>query len=490
MSEIALTIDRARVRHHGNLLVDVADVDVAPGRPLTIIGESGSGKSLLAHAAMGTVPADLEVTGALRLGARSFDLSDLRGRRSLWGRELALLPQEPAAALDPTMRVRSQVAEGVPGFRWRDRGAGARADAALGRLGLSGAGRAFPHQLSGGMAQRVAFAATTIGGARVLIVDEPTKGLDPVALDQLADLLLEHCADGGALLTITHDLRLARRLGGDVLVMREATIVERGAVADVLGAPTHDYTRRLVAAEPSRWQLPWMRASTPEPAGPPLVTATGLAKAYGDQPLFEDLSLTIRAGERWAVSGPSGVGKTTLGNVLVGLVRPDRGLVDHAPALRDGRIQKLYQDPASSFPPRVSLGTALADVLGRHHVPPERLRSLLAAVGLTEDLLERRPGQVSGGELQRLAIIRAMLPGPALVVADEATSRLDLVTQETTTDCLMTGLADRDCALLWVTHDRDLADAVADQLLDLGLRGAAPRPPAPRRRSSCPAGAG
>jgi len=467
MTANALTIDRVQVRHHGSLLVDVADIAVAAGRPLTIIGESGSGKSLLAHAVMGTVAADLDVTGALRLGARGFDLGDLRGRRSLWGRELALLPQEPAAALDPTMRARRQVAEGLPGFRWRDRTAGARADTALGRLGLAGAGRAFPHQLSGGMAQRVAFAATTVGGARMLIVDEPTKGLDPVALDQLADLLAEHCAGGGALLTITHDLRLARRLGGDVLVMRDAAIVERGAADDVLGAPTHEYTRRLIAAEPSRWLLPWMRGSAPEPAGPPLVTAAALSKAYGDQPLFEDLSLTIRAGERWAVSGPSGVGKTTLGNVLLGLVRPDRGSVDHAPALRGGRIQKLYQDPASSFPRRVPLGVALADVLARHRVPHERLHSLLGAVGLTDVLLERLPSQVSGGELQRLAIIRAMLPGPALVVADEATSRLDLVTQETTTDCLMTELAERDCALLWVTHDRDLAGAVADHLLDL-----------------------
>lgn len=470
MNETALTIDRVRVRHHGALLVDVADIAVAAGRPLTIIGESGSGKSLLAHAVMGTTPAELEVTGALRLGARSFDLGDPRGRRTLWGRELALLPQEPATALDPTMRVRSQVAEGVPGFGWRSRGAGVRADAALGHLGLSGAGRAFPHQLSGGMAQRVAFAATTVGGARVLIVDEPTKGLDPVALEQLADLLAEHCASGGALLTITHDLRLARRLGGDVLVMRDASVVERGAVADVLDAPAHEYTQRLVAAEPSRWQLPWMRVSAPEPDGPPLVTAAGLSKTYGDQTLFEDLSLTIRAGERWSVSGPSGVGKTTLGNVLLGLVRPDGGDVEHAPALRNGRIQKLYQDPSASFPPRVRLGVAVADVLARHQVPAERLRSLLAAVGLSEGLLERLPSQVSGGELQRLAIVRAMLPAPALVVADEATSRLDLVTQETTTDCLMTELADRECALLWVTHDRDLADAVADRLLDLGGR--------------------
>lgn len=466
MTEPTLTIDRAVVRHGATVLVDVSDVALLPGRPVTIIGESGSGKSLLAHAVMGTADGDLAVAGSVRLGRRVLDLADLAGRRSLWGRELALLPQEPATALDPTMRVRGQVAEGVTGFRWRDARAGAAADAALGRLGLGRAGRAFPHQLSGGMAQRVAFAATTIGGAPVLIVDEPTKGLDPVALDQLAALLTEHSAAGGALLTITHDLRLARQLGGDVLVMRDATVVERGPAAEVLSEPSHGYTRQLLAAEPRSWRYPWMRELPPAPRDP-LVTATGLAKTYGAAPVLDDVSLTIRAGERWTVGGPSGVGKSTLGNLLLRLVPPDRGRVDHAPALGPGRIQKLYQDPGASFPPRTRIGAAITDVVNRHDVRTDRLPALLASVGLHEGLLDRRPGQVSGGELQRLAIVRAMLPGPELVVADEATSRLDLVTQATTTDCLMSELADRDRALLWVTHDRDLAAAVGDHHLDL-----------------------
>lgn len=463
-----LTIDRVVVRHRGALLVDVADVAVTPGRPVTIIGESGSGKSLLAHAVMGTLPGDLDVAGSVSWRGRTYDLADPAGRRALWGRHLALLPQEPSLALDPTMRIRGQVTEGVPGFRRRDRAATSAADAALARVGLAHAHRAFPHQLSGGMAQRAAFAATTVGGAGVLVVDEPTKGLDPAALDQLADLLAEHCAAGGALVTITHDLRLARRLGGDVLVMREAAVVERGTASDVLSRPSHDYTRELLAAEPRHWRFPWMRTSAPHPRSQPLVTATSLTKGYGDAPLFEDLSLTINAGERWALSGPSGVGKTTLGNLLLHLARPDRGSVHHAPTLEAGRTQKLYQDPASSFPARVRLGDALADVVRRHTVAPERVRSLLNAVGLPEQLLDRLPGQVSGGELQRLAIVRAMLPRPALVLADEATSRLDLVTQALTADCLMTELADHDCALVLVTHDRDLAGAVADHVLELG----------------------
>ena len=452
------------VRHRGTPLVDVAELRLVPGRPVTIVGESGSGKSLLAHAVMGTLPPELEVAGTLVVGSERLDLAGRR--RHLWGRELALLPQEPALALDPTMRVRDQVAEGVVDGD-RAAGATALAEAALDRVGLAAAGRSYPHTLSGGMAQRVAYAAATIGGARVLIVDEPSKGLDPASVDRLADLLGEHVAAGGCLLTITHDLRLARRLGGDVLVMKEAAVVEQGPGDQVLEAPAHDYTRRLLAALPARWRHDWMRGAPERAAGSPVVAASGVTKSYGGAALFEDLSLAVGAGERWAVSGPSGAGKTTLANVLLRLTPVDRGTVVHAPGVGGGRLQKLYQDPTLSFPARVRLGAAMADVVRRHRAGNGRLAGLMAAVGLPGTLLDRLPAQVSGGELQRLAIVRAMLARPVLVVADEATSRLDLVTQETTVDCLMRELGASGSALLAVTHDRELASAVADHHLEL-----------------------
>jgi peptide/nickel transport system ATP-binding protein len=470
----SIQLHQVVVRHRGQLLVNVSDLRLEPGRAVTIVGESGSGKSLLAHAVMGTLDEGLELAGAMSVGSRRLDVADRSNRHALWGRDLALLPQEPALALDPTMRVRGQVAEGVPGFRRRDRRATEVADAALDRLGLAAAGTAYPHTLSGGMAQRVAYAAATVGGARVLIVDEPSKGLDPASLDRLADLLAEHVSRGGVLLTITHDLRLARRLGGDVLVMRDASVVEQGPADQVLVRPAHDYTQRLLAAEPSRWQRRWPQQVEHAGRAPELITATAISKSYGDTRLFEDLSLRIGAGERWAVSGPSGVGKTTLGNVLLRLASVDSGSVVHAPAVGKGRIQKLYQDPTLSFPSRVRLGLAMADVARRHDVASTRCSELMAAVGLPADLLERRPGQVSGGELQRLAIVRAMMTRPALVFADEATSRLDLITQEVTTDCLMTELGSSGCALLLVTHDAELAAAVADHHLELLSPGRSP----------------
>ncbi|PVG80946.1 ABC transporter ATP-binding protein [Nocardioides gansuensis] len=466
-----LDIHHVRVTHRGTPLVEVSDLSLEAGRAFTIVGESGSGKSLLAHAVMGTLAAGLAVEGAMSLDGRRIDLADPGNRRALWGRELALLPQEPASALDPTMRVGAQVAEGMLEQTPR-RERLALAEAALAGVGLAGRGRDYPHTLSGGMAQRVTYAAATIGGARVLLLDEPSKGLDRRAVDQLGDLLDRHLADGGLLLTITHDLRLASRLGGTVAVMREAAIIESGPVDRVLGDPQADYTRRLVGADPARWDRPWQRAGVvPERSAPPLVVATDVGKSYGDAVVLDAVSLEVGAGERVALVGPSGSGKTTLGNALLRLVPVDRGTVTHAAELSGGRVQKLYQDPALSFPAHVPLGAGIGDVARRHGVDPGRVDELLVAMGLAPELMQRRPGQVSGGELQRIAVVRAMLPAPALVFADEATSRLDLLTQELTVDCLMTELAARDCALLMITHDEALAEAVADRRIALGKAG-------------------
>jgi peptide/nickel transport system ATP-binding protein len=462
------------VSHRGTVLVDVSGLDFEPGVPVTVVGESGSGKSLLAHAIMGTLPANLTAEGSLAVAGRTFPLADRSNRRALWGPALALLPQEPGLALDPTMRVQEQVAEGAASFA-SDRRAGRRsAGALLASLGLGHAATAFPHTLSGGMAQRVAFAAATIGGAPVLIADEPSKGLDRKARSDLAGLLKRHVDGGGTLLTITHDLDLARELGGDVLVMKDAHVLEQGPAVRVLTEPAHAYTRRLLAAEPARWEHSWTRPFTAdgeraEANGAPLISGQGLVKTFAGEPLFTDLSVTVHAGERVSLSGPSGSGKTTLGNVLLRLLPPDSGHVHHADGLRGGRLQKLYQDPATAFAARVRLRDSFTDVIRRHRLNANRLEELMVSLRLSPALLERTPGQVSGGELQRLAIIRSMMLEPALVFADEPTSRLDLITQEETMNSLMDQVDRLGAALILVTHDDALADAVTQRRVPLGL---------------------
>lgn len=486
---MTMRVNNLVVTHGHKILVEAAGLDFTPGRPVTLVGESGSGKSLLAHAVMGTLPANLGAWGSLAMAGEAYNLSDPGNRRRLWGTVMSLLPQEPMLALDPTMRAGEQVAEAAPGFRTDRSGARDAAATLLAALGLARATTAFPHALSGGMAQRVAFAAATIGGSRVLIADEPSKGLDGHARAELSALLKRHVDDGGILLTITHDLELARDLGGDVLVMQDAHIIEQGPAGEVLTAPSHPYTRRLLAAEPANWRHSWVTEpaleapgpaapgpavpapAAPAPAvagGPALIRGEGLAKAFGGQQLFSGLDVAVHPGERVVLSGPSGSGKTTLGNVLLRLLPPDAGRVGHAEALRGGRLQKLYQDPALAFPARVPLRDSLGDLLRRHRLDPGRLDELMAALRLAPALLTRTPGQVSGGELQRLAIIRSMLLDPALVFADEPTSRLDLITQEETMTCLMEQVDRHGCALVLVTHDDGLARAVTRRRITLG----------------------
>lgn len=465
---MTMRLSHLAVSSGGTTLVDVENLHFARGQAVTIVGESGSGKSLLAHAIMGTLPANLTLRGSLAVDSKAYDLADRTNRQALWGSVMSLLPQEPVLSLDPTMRVQDQVAEGARSFPSDKGGARRIALTLLGSLGLGHASRAYPHTLSGGMAQRVAFAAATIGNARVLIADEPSKGLDEAARGELASLLKRHLEAGGILLTITHDLGLARDLGGTVLVMKDAHVVEQGSAGRVLTEPGHPYTRRLLGAEPVNWGYSWAASVTgAQPAGQPLIMGEGLSKSYGGQQLFSDLSVTVGQGERIALSGPSGSGKTTLGNVLLRLLPPDSGKVSHADVLDGGRLQKLYQDPTLAFAPRTTLKDSFGDVMRRHRLDRGRLDELMALLRLTPGLLERRPGQVSGGELQRLAIIRAMLLRPALIFADEPTSRLDLITQQETMSCLMDQVGSQGCALMLVTHDQSLADAVAERSIQL-----------------------
>ncbi|MFC7485292.1 ABC transporter ATP-binding protein [Knoellia sp. CPCC 206453] len=471
----SLELTAVEVRSGGRVLVSVPELRAEPGRPLTIIGESGAGKSLLAHAAMGTLDASLTASGTMRLGEATFDLSSSTSRRGLWGHSLALLPQEPSLALDPTMRVLPQVAEGAPVADRR--GARSSAVALLDSLGLTDVGQHWPHTLSGGMAQRVSYAAATITEPGVLLVDEPSKGLDARSLDLLAELLLRHTSAGGFLVTITHDLGLARRLGGDVAVMRDAEVIETGAIEDVLGRPAHEHTRRLVGADPALWPA---RSAKPRSAvrsaGAPrsgssgssaLISLEQVGVVLGGRPVLRSVDLRIGHGERWALVGPSGSGKTTLGHVLVGVQPVDSGRVVRDASLRRGQVVKLYQDPQASFPHKVPLLAGLHDVARRFDVGWSRVIGLLDEVGLSARLLERRPGQVSGGELQRIAIVRSMLASPRLVIADEATSRLDLLTQQATVRALLSEVDASGSALVLVTHDRDLARACTDRVLDL-----------------------
>ena len=448
----------------GARLVKGASLGLAAGGALTLLGESGSGKSLLAHAIMGTLAAGLRAEGGLRIGARRFDAADQQSRHALWGRDVALLPQEPWLALDPTMRVRQQVAEthelvaGLPASAARE---AALRD--LARLGLTHAAPLYPHQISGGMAQRVAFLATHAVGARLLIVDEPTKGLDADRRVDMVAMLRAAQLEGMAVLCITHDVWLARALGGQVAVMLDGAIVEQGEAHAVLAQPSHAYTRALLAADPASWPA---RQAAAAP-GAVVATVDNVAKAFGPRTLFAGVSAQIREGETVAITGESGAGKTTFGNLLLGLLAPDAGTVTRGAGLPRTAFQKLYQDPAAAFAPAITLETALRDVVKLHGLAWDSVPPLLARLRLGSHLLARLPSQVSGGELQRFALARVLLLQPALIFADEPTSRLDPITQQETLSLLLDTASASGCAVLLVTHDEQIARAVAQRRINL-----------------------
>lgn len=455
VQDLGIWLQPSKTLPEGRTLLQGCGFELRAGERLTLVGESGAGKSLLAQAIMGTLPAVMQTHGQVQIIGR-----ETNGQRSLtqplWGTQIVMLPQEPWTALNPMMRLRTQVAEAgryAAGRRWPD--ALDQADRHLQALGLAHAGRQWLHQVSGGMAQRVGMACASQSDARVLIADEPTKGLDAGACEQVAQLLASAQQQGQALLTITHDLDLALRLGGRVAVMRQGRIVEAGDVATVLAAPRHDYTRALIAAQPRHWpSLARVGAAARDDL---VIAAEQVSVHFGKRSVLQSANLPIAQGESVAVVGPSGCGKTTLGNVMVGALAPSQGVVRRRAGVQAWRFQKLYQDPVASFAPGQTIRRGLDDLLHLHRLDAAPTAHWLHRLRLADDLLDRLPTEVSGGELQRLAILRAMLLRPVFVFADEPTSRLDALTQRETMAALCEAMAESGCAMLLVSHDPDLA---------------------------------
>ncbi|TAG46135.1 MAG: ABC transporter ATP-binding protein [Betaproteobacteria bacterium] len=458
---VLLSVDDLSVRVGSTFLLRGVSFTLAAGESLTLLGESGAGKSLLAQAVMGNLPTSLLASGQVSINGDPTPAADGASRRPLWGRKIALLPQEPTLALNPLRRLAPQLSEVGQLVCGVDASA-AQNDARqrLTSAGLAAAAEQFSWQLSGGMAQRAAMTIALAGGSRIVLADEPTKGLDSEWRDYTVAALQAVQHEGGCIAVITHDLRVARALGGRVAVLRAGEVVESGDTAQVLTHPQHEFTRALLAGEPSSWPR-----SVPPARGPVVATAEKITKSFGGRTLFEGLDVQLCAGDRKVIQGPSGCGKSTFGNVLLGLLTADAGRVTRAPGLAPTAFQKLYQDPVASFAPHVSLEQSLRDAATHFKASWQVVTRRLQRLNLPDSLLARKPHQVSGGELQRIALARVLLARPALVFADEPTSRLDAVSQREAISVLLEAINEIEAALVFVTHDDDLADAVSEQRL-------------------------
>lgn len=506
-----------------------ASFDVAPGECLALIGESGCGKSVLASALLGLLPANARTAGHARLGDLDLLTADERTlARTVRGRRIGLVPQSPAAHLTPVRTIRSHIEETVA------RLAGARGRAARRKDAEEAAARAefpldhldrHPHELSGGLAQRAATALALIGDAPLLLADEPTTGLDRDLVNRTVDELRRHVDDGHALLMITHDLAAAERIADRVAVMYAGRIVELTEADAFFGSPgpRHPYSRGLLEALPERSftpvpGLPPELGSLPEGAPSPLA-ATGrrtparpsrssgtpspaitpyrptpparpasrrtpvlelraVTAGYDRRaPVVRDAHLTVTPGEAVGLLGPSGCGKSTLARVAALLHRPDagevvldgtpvRGFRHRAPREQRTAIGVVFQQPRLAADPRLRLADLIAEPLratGRRASAGDRVAELADTVGLTPDLLGRRPHEVSDGQLQRACLARALALKPRWLVCDEMTAMLDASTTAALVRVVEDYRASTGAGLLSVGHDRTLLNRWCDR---------------------------
>ncbi len=497
-----LQVQDLHVRFGAKEVVRGVNLHIAAGEKLALVGESGSGKTITALSLLRLV-GDATITGQAHLQGRG-DLLALSERemRGVRGDDIAMVFQEPMTALNPLMTIGAQIAEilllkrGLTGPQC--------AQATIDLLAQTGipepARRAgsFPHQLSGGQRQRAMIAMALASAPKLLLADEPTTALDVSLRGQILDLLSDlQRQTGMAVLLITHDLNLVRRFADRVAVMEQGVLVEQGAVADVFGAPQHAYTRRLIASQPRRDVV-----EADPPAGTaPVVQTQDLRVAYptplpglkgwfqkGEFVAVQGAALQLLPGQTLGVVGESGSGKSTLAQAILGLL-PAKGQLQvggqawQQPAMRNTpsnqqlrrRVQVVFQDPFSSLSPRLTVEEIVGEGLKVHESTltvaerRSRVEAMLAEVGLTEAqfprLLARYPHEFSGGQRQRLAIARALIVQPQVLVLDEPTSALDVTIQQQVLGLLQRLQKEKGLSYLLITHDVDVIRAMAHDVL-------------------------
>lgn len=480
-------------------LVEISDLSIAfDGAPAVsglslrieagdrfgIIGESGSGKSLTALAIAGLLPDSATVSGEIRFDGEPLPTDDA-AMAQLRGRSIGMVFQEPMTALNPLMTIGEQIEEAIA-LSGMSEAPQLILPGLLQEVGLDMVhGARFPHQLSGGQRQRAMIAMALASRPEMMIADEPTSALDVITQRVVLDLLAEICARRKmTLLFISHDIRAVAALCTRVGVMRAGKLIEQGKLETVLAAPREDYTRRLLAASRMDRRPAPARATRDR-----LLRTVGLSRTYrqgGPWPwrsapvhAVAGVSLAIDAGECVALVGPSGCGKTTLARMIVGLDTASAGHIEldgasyrgrDLPPLLRASLSLVFQDPFSSFDPRMRIRDSVAEPLrllgaAAREEHEERLREAVEAVGLDVAMLGRYPHEFSGGQRQRLAIARALVTRPRLLVLDEPVSALDVSLRGEVLNLLARLRGEHGLSYLIISHDLDMVAAMADRVL-------------------------
>ncbi len=463
------------------------------GESVAFVGESGSGKTVTARSLLGLQDASARITadrfvidGQDMLGASQ------RRWRKIRGSKIGYVLQDALVSLDPLRQVGQQLRDALiatqPGA---PRELHAQTLALLKSVGIPDAQHrltTYPHQLSGGLRQRVLIATALAGNPGLLIADEPTTALDMTVQKQILDLLQQRRDKGESLLLISHDLSVVGKLADRILVMHQGKVVEEGISEALLTAPQHPYTQQLLAAVPGTATRGLRLSGTRGVALParhiskeiPVLEASGLCKQFAGKTVVNHVSLRLAAGETLGIVGESGSGKTTVARMVLGLTEPGSGTItiqgrrwsqipESDRRLQRKGIQLIAQDPLSSFDPRYNVEKIIGESLDSVGIfgdeRKKRIRQLLDEVQLGESFLRRYPRDLSGGQRQRVAIARAFAPNPALLVADEPVSALDVSVQAQVLDLLADMQAEHRTALLFISHDLGVIHHLADRVV-------------------------
>jgi peptide/nickel transport system ATP-binding protein len=497
--DLSISFGRGEGRNHA---VKNLSYDLKRGETLAIVGESGSGKSVSSLALLGLLPPR---SATIESGSAHFHSRDLltlppADLRRLRGNEIAMIFQEPMTSLTPVLRIGLQLTEGLVEHQGMSQAeAEARAVEMLDLVGLDRQKerlRQFPHELSGGMRQRVMIAMAMASDPAILIADEPTTALDVTVQAQILDLMRDLKKNfDTAIILITHDMGVVAEMADRVVVMKEGEKVEEGAVADLFASPKADYTCRLLDAVPRLGAFaataePRRVVEQPKPVGAPLVDARGLTKTFREHGFFftrgggtvamDDVSFDLRAGETLALVGESGSGKSTTGRAVLRLLEVDSGeiAVDGIDLRKLGpqmlrkvrrEMQMIFQDPFAALNPRMSAGRLVAEPMVIHGVASgrelnDRVEMLFHRVGLGSEHIRRYPHEFSGGQRQRLCIARALGVGPKLMVADEPTSALDVSVQAQVLELLLELQQSLGLCYLFISHDMAVVEEVSHRV--------------------------